>query len=421
MLEALKRIYFRIGLHTAPEGTLLYHIHKAIEGGYLKAIRSGVVEPWRGSRARVATLRAEPNPAPTDDDKINDDILVAFRITGGIGDHLLAARYIRDLLSAVGDFRFDIYSSQPAEAQWIFSSFSQFNQCFDEYFSWDRNVARYPLAIYVTMFVCVYNESAQWRRLSKENRRLVNICKKIVQFQTDIDFIVDHHPRTDGLLGRKAVYMGRTRKDFAHEMSGIAYGGDRLALQPGAGALEKFGLPNKRYITIHNGFNKIQEHLVGKGKAATKCYPRFDELVTLLRQRFPALPIVQLGTQTSAVIKGADFNLKDLTTLPETAEIIRGSVFHIDVESGLVHLAACLGTKSCVIFGPTDHEFFAYQGNVNVAPSFCGGCWWTSDDWLSNCPRGFAEARCMSEQSPQAVLEAIEAARVIPSVVTEAA
>lgn len=214
----------------------------------------------------------------------------------------------------------------------------------------------------------------------------------------------------NGFLARKAVFMGKTRKDFAHAISGLTYGGDRFPLRADGTALTRFGLADKRYITVHNGFSRTQELLVGRGRVATKCYPHFDRLVGLLHERFPGLSIVQLGSSTSSPIKGVDLNLKDQTTLPEAAAVIQGSILHLDVESGLVHLAACVGTKCCVVFGPTDHEFFSYEGNINVPPPFCGGCWWITDDWLSKCPRGFSEPRCMSERSPQAIVEAIVAA-----------
>jgi ADP-heptose:LPS heptosyltransferase len=216
-----------------------------------------------------------------------------------------------------------------------------------------------------------------------------------------------HHPLMDAALARKAVFMGMNRHNFLHGMSGIAYGGDVFPVATDTAALEKFGLTGKRYVTIHNGFDLKQERLVGKGKRATKCYPHFNEVVAGLRHRFPGLCVVQLGATTSAPVAGVDLALLGRAALPETAEILRNSALHIDNESGLVHLAACLGVKSCVIFGPTDPDFFSYEGNINLRPPFCDGCWWVTDDWMVTCPRGFGEARCMSEQRPETVIEAI--------------
>ena len=88
-MNRLTRLYRRIGLHEAPPGTVLYGIHQM----------------FMALTGRIATV-------PGDDVLPDKDVIVAFRVSGGIGDHLIAARYIRDLLAAVGDFRFDIYSSR---------------------------------------------------------------------------------------------------------------------------------------------------------------------------------------------------------------------------------------------------------------------------------------------------------------------
>ena len=111
---------------------------------------------------------------------------------------------------------------------------------------------------------------------------------------------------------------------------------------------------------------------------------------------------------TSARIDEADLNLIGKTSLPEVAELIRGAVLHIDNEGGLVHLARAMGTVSCVVFGPTSSRYFGYAANINIDPTFCGGCWWINETWMNHCPRGFATARCMTEQPASAVADAAD-------------
>jgi hypothetical protein len=67
-------------------------------------------------------------------------------------------------------------------------------------------------------------------------------------------------------------------------------------------------------------------------------------------------------------------------------------------------MAACLGTRSCVLFGPTDADYFGYPQNINMRPGCCGGCWWTTDSWMDQCPRGFASAPCMDSIPPEDVV-----------------
>ena len=50
---------------------------------------------------------------------------------------------------------------------------------------------------------------------------------------------------------------------------------------------------------------------------------------------------------------------------------------------------------------------FGYPGNINIDPTFCGGCWWINQSWMNQCPRDFETARCMTEQKPEAVAAAI--------------
>lgn len=338
------------------------------------------------------------------------NVTVAFRVTGGIGDHLIAARYIRDLIRAVGDFRFDVYSSRPEVTRWIFRSFEGFNRTYDEYFSWhSRHYYRlYSLALTVQQFVTIQHDAVQWPRLNNDWPKLPRICENLEQFRhaRDLNEIISAHPRLDGLLGDKAVFTNLNRHDFAHSMSGIAYGGHRLSLSVDPSLKSRFGLGDRPYITIHNGFDAEFIATYGYASRSTKVYPHFDEVVAKLRVARPDLYIVQLGTKTSQPIAGVDLQLINATSLDDMAAVIAGSTLHIDNESGLVHLAACLGTLSCVLFGPTPSAYFGYETNINMSPRECGGCWWSTRDWMTNCPRGFEKPVCLDKTPPQVVAEA---------------
>src|SRR5262249_42323213 len=143
------------------------------------------------------------------------------------------------------------------------------------------------------------------------------------------------------------------------------------------------------------------------GSFSTKKYPHSAQLAALLHTRFPGLAIVQIGARETSTPISAEFDLTGKTTLGEAAEIIRRAALHIDNEGGLTHIARCLGITCCVIFGSTPVDYFGYPANINMRPPFCGGCYWSTPEWMVECPRGFAEARCMSEQPPEAVLEAV--------------
>jgi len=395
MRGGLSRLYFKIGLHSAPPGTLFYYLHTAMRR---LSRRVRLRRSIRGASLRVVNRAI-----------LREGVTVAFRITGGIGDHIIAARYVRDLLAAAGDFKFDIYSGLRHETvAWIFSEFTHLNACYDDYFAWDALVGQYPLALWLTQFVLVYSDRSDWWWVNKRNKKLANICKQIDKFRQKIEPFIDNHPRLDGFLGRTAVLMDMKRSNFLQGMSGIAYGGDTLRVATDSAALAKFGLHERGYVTIHNGFDAdFAVNGERLGKWSTKCYPHFAEVVGILRAEYPSIRIVQLGTKTSAPIAGVDCDLINRTSMSETAEIVGKSLLHIDNESGLVHLASCLGVKSCVIFGPTSADYFAYDNNITIRPTFCGDCWWVNETWMKDCPRGFAEARCLSEQPPEGVAKVI--------------
>ena len=341
-----------------------------------------------------AVLSEQPSDIP----------LIAIKVTGGIGDYIVIARYLRDLVSAVEPFKFDLYCNYQAPGKWIFSGVAGFRTCYSE-FLFDHFFQKYPLALRINQYVIAHHETIDWVAL-KNHWRLINALQHIIRFRPKIELFIQHHPYMDGFLGQKAVYMNFNRANFLHGMSKIAYGGDRFEIATDTNAVRKFNLRSKSYITVHNGFDP---GFVVTARRATKCYPYSEEVVRLVKQKFPDLIVVQVGTSTSIPIASADMNIVNKTSLSEVAGIIQSAYLHFDNEGGLVHLATALGVKCCVVFGPTSADYFAYQSNINIRPRFCGGCWWVNETWMDQCPRSFAEARCMTEHRPIDIAIAIGA------------
>ncbi len=327
---------------------------------------------------------------------------IAIKITGGIGDYIIAARYVRDLQKTIGYFKFDVFCKNIEITKWIFGNIDGFTECHSE-FIFEHCAGEYTVGIHLTQYVVVYEPSVSWKEL-KRFTPLAQMIRQIIRFRPKIDMFIARHPYLDGFLGQKIVYMNMNRSNFLHGMSKIAYGGDALPLETDENVLTRFGLTAGEYITVNNGFDA---EFIISGKQATKCYPHFDKVVALLKQQFPHLKIVQIGTSTSIPIRNADHILINRTSLREAAGILRHARLHLDNEGGLVHVARCVGTKSAVIFGPTSVDYFAYEGNINIRPTFCGGCWWINETWMDQCPRGFAQARCMTEQPPERVADAV--------------
>ena len=332
-----------------------------------------------------------------------DRPFLGIKVTGGLGDYLVIARFMRDLSTHTGGFDFDVYTNRPEVAQWVFGAVDGMRGSRDDLL-FDFTRSAYDLAGRVNQFVTFHNEAAQWTRLSSRPE-LVRAVGTAVQFRPKIEPFIQSHPYMDGYLAQKAVYSSCTRADFLHHIVGIPYGGDRFDLEVAKGVAERYGLVPGRYITIHNGFDPY--FFTSKGQA-TKCYPHFGAVIALLRSKWPDLRFVQVGVATSRRLEEADLNLVNHTSLKEAAGLIGEALLHVDNEGGLVHLARCLGVESCVVFGPTPSNYFGYRGNINIDPAFCGGCWWSNETWMDRCPRGFETARCMAGQDPRAVAVAID-------------
>jgi hypothetical protein len=325
--------------------------------------------------------------------------LISIVARGGLGDHLQTARYIRDLVQQSEGFTFDIYTKRPKVAAWAFGSIQGFHAAYDE---WLLNETFYDATLDVLHFVSVRRSSLRVRRLRKYPR-LLQLLENVLR-ATATDLCAQHSPELDNLLAQKAVFSNCTSANYLHYLTGIDYGGDNLAIACNFTKLLEYDLNPQSYITVHNGFDKMfvpVDH-------PTKVYPRFQDVVQNLRRKYPEIVFVQLGSlEAGKPIDAVDLNLVGKTTLSESAGIIQNALLHIDSEGGLVHVAACVGTPSAVVFGPTPLSFFGYPRNLNIHLSTCGGCWWVNDTWMSKCPRGFHDPVCMSDQDPLSVADAI--------------
>lgn len=163
-------------------------------------------------------------------------------------------------------------------------------------------------------------------------------------------------------------------------------------------------IPSGSYITIHDGFDKNY-----KFPTSTKSWPldSWAMLCAMLRRTLPSVPIVQLGGEKHRQIHGTDFNYAGRLALRESLSVLKHSLIHIDGDSGLVHARRLFNKPSVVIFGPTNPKYFGYPENVNLAPSFCGDCWWQKRDWMQKCVKEFESALCMESVQPARVLDAV--------------
>ncbi|MND29638.1 Glycosyltransferase family 9 (heptosyltransferase) [compost metagenome] len=325
----------------------------------------------------------------------NDD--GAILVTGGLGDLVVIARFIRDLLAHLGGGTFSVFYSSPAVAEMVFKNVAGFKGAYPaHFFKYAKDISLYALKINQFIYVEKWPGHRAMVIGDTKINELVRILEAHEEKIEPLRLMRLHHPFLDGTLGRYAVLKGRCRNDFLHYAAGIQYGGDALHLNNDETIVDRCGLVAGKYITVHNGYDEAMQSL--PGQRATKAYPGWSDVVSHLRESFSEdIKFVQIGTEkTSEPIAGVHVNLIGKTSLKEALGLLANTAFHMDNEGGFVHAAAAFGKKSSVVFGPTSVDYFGYPSNLNFAPLQCGDCWWSEKTWMMMCPRGASTPVCMS-------------------------
>ncbi|MGC0150871.1 glycosyltransferase family 9 protein [Chromobacterium vaccinii] len=335
---------------------------------------------------------------------------LAINVAGGVGDALIAARFLRDLSAEVeDDIQIDVYHNFPNLVQFVFDSVSTVRSVYHAAL-FDCVRDRYDVSGKILCQYCTVDLPVEGRRkLIESYPKLLKILSTIEASKQKYDLFVKHHPGLDGAFSDVVAEKGLRRETILHHFANINYSSREYQLKIPDGYVSQLGLTPKSYITIHDGWDGSGD--LGN-RRPTKSYPleRWNELVALLKERLPGVKIVQVGGAVGGHIDGVDLSLKEKISLPEAVSVIRDGLLHVDNESGLIHLASAMGVKSVVLFGPTHYDFFSYPTNINMQSEACGNCWWSTDNWAARCPRGFSLPPCMDSISPEAVADAVVAA-----------
>jgi ADP-heptose:LPS heptosyltransferase len=163
-----------------------------------------------------------------------------------------------------------------------------------------------------------------------------------------------------------------------------------------------------KYITVQNGVDTdVMNWARVTGQYPSKLLPLAIWNDTLKQLRARDVFVIQLGGVDDELIDGVSLDLRGKTSLGEAAILLKNAVCHVGTEGGLVHLARAVGGTSVVLFGATAIDFFGYTNNVNLIATECTGCWRSTRDWYIYCPRGLAEAVCMTAFQPEKIVEAV--------------
>lgn len=353
----------------------------------------------RMTTARLKSPRLERFAKPRP-----DRVMIAVKITGGIGDYVIIARALRDIGMLSDSIRFHVFCSSVSSGEWVFKNLRCVEGVFDGvWFSGVRS--QYDCTMHMNQFVYYDEESLNLAKIMRMASSLADALARCQKARRQWDVFIDRHPTLDGAFAHQAVALGHTRYTFIHSELGLPPGNVELDLCCDFSVANDLAGRFGQWITINTGFDA---HFAISSRLATKCYParHWERFVKSFKRQHPDVAVVQVGAKTSVPISGVDIDLIGATSLAQVAAILRRSLLHVDNEGGLVHVAACLGTKSVVLFGPTPVRYFGYAGNANLSAGTCGDCWWATERWMEICPRGHVSPRCLEEIAPSQVLNA---------------
>ncbi len=111
-----------------------------------------------------------------------------------------------------------------------------------------------------------------------------------------------------------------------------------------------------------------------------------------------------IGTEVVAGLSGQKaFNLCGRTQLADLMHLLKSSVVTVANDSGVMHLAAALGTPGVAVFGPTDYTAtgpIASNWRLLYRKIECAPC------FRRECPRG--ENRCIRQITPEMVIAEVD-------------
>lgn len=329
---------------------------------------------------------------------------VAILLNGGLGDQLINANFIYLLRQKIKNkqLRIDIYEPRNLSH----AIFKEGNYVDHIYSEQHPKHNQYDLSIELSRFPILRNVN---------KRRIPFLCPELYEMvqiwekdNVEKYRFIDFNPRLDGLLNKYYLLKGYKRWeqfDIDHKLGMTESFPTPMFIDISEkDYLKRLKLPAK-FITIHRGVD------VRADAGSVKQWPvkYYNELIGLIRTKYPKVFIVQLGDSKERCpeFDGISLNLSGETTLEELKVLLKHSFLHIDNEGGMVHLRHALqGGQSIVLFGPTDPNVYGYTENTNLIGKGCiGGCEWIHEHWQKECALGAFCPPCQYSLKPDVVFK----------------
>ena len=322
---------------------------------------------------------------------------------GGLGDNVIALPWLYALTEIYPGIQLDFITQQnPHAIEEIYADtgFLGMVMPYDLAAGVDPLMESYELYISVTETITMASRpGTSFPELMDQ----VGLAKKNVTTLGQISQMGTHGINQ---LARLAAFRGLNRYTLPFYSFGLTQQNfiPPLHLRPEAmDVCTRHGLTPGKYVTFSDGWDLTPPLQPGQRPTKAWRHEHWIEFVAQFKQQNPGIQIVQLGApKTGQLVPGVDLNLVGKTNLREVFVLLKHARLHVDIEGGLVHMAHAVGTKSVVLFGPTNLGFFGYPENRNLS-SACTDCWWLTRDWMPNCVRGLPVPECMVNHRPENV------------------
>ena len=335
-----------------------------------------------------------------------DKLSIAFTITYGLGDSVIAKKFFDVIIELAPDCIVDIFC--PTENhKFIAASFFGQSKNLNLILSYE---GLYKEAVkYYDLAICVYGarslnlEGLNVQSLQKKSPALFESVVKISEYNKQNIYEIGS-PNAISLRNISAARIfGKNLYYFLSCGGALPIHDDKVNIPLLPEFKSEFdALKLGKYITI---YSNIDESERANPKVKTWPIRYLHEYVALMKQRFPQVKIVQCGGGGDIKIENADRHYLGVD-LELIKYILANSILHIGCEGGLIHLATALGTKCLVLFGFTSVYYYGYDRNINIVSDVCYPCanvFYNSATRI--CMRGAKEPPCMLSITPQLVCE----------------
>ena len=339
-------------------------------------------------------------------------LIIAFRTNGGVGNVIICANFIKCFRETFKNIKIVVFGHPIND---VTEAIFKGQDFIDEYYNYcdlrESDFDYYDLIIDLRSFPEILK--ADFDKIHGINPKLFNLVKKWEDFHNDNRYVryFTLQPYLNSQIYLYGILNNKTCVNIADIDNllklGKSFNLDLKIFKDEKKILKDLGLTRHKFITLQRGVNPFSGVV-----EAPKMWPlsNYDELVILLKKRYPKIKIVQLGESSDrcARIKGIDVNLVGKTTWEDIKILLKNALYHIDGECGMVHLREALnGGPSVVLFGPTPKEFFGYSDNINISTSACSHwCAALTSNWQKKCVLG--TAKCMSSIKPEFVIKCID-------------